>query len=113
MDQVNNINTMSFLKSKENYKKLKEKIKEGIREELIGLNSDFKSNFAQNLIKKIIPDKKSVITEMDSSYEKDSSHEKDSSSENIQKKHTKLISKNMKGDVYAFQGEENKVKSIS
>ena len=113
MEQVNNINTMSFLKSKENYKKLKEKIKKGIREELIGLKSDFESNIAQNLIEKIIPDKKSVITEMDSSYKKDSSNEKDSSSENIQKKHTKLISKNMKGDVYVFQRKENKAKSIS
>lgn len=49
---------------------------------------------------------------MDSSYKKDSSNEKDSSSENIQKKHTKLISKNMKGDVYVFQRKENKAKSI-
>lgn len=110
MEQVKNISIISFLKNEENYKKLKEKIRQGIYEELIGLESDFESDYAQNLIEKIIPNRNSnnVVKEM----EKESENMDIIEDKNERKKHTKLISKNMKGDISVFQKGEKREKPI-
>ena len=108
IEQVKNISIISFMKNKENYKKLKEKIKQGIYEELIGLKSDFESGNAKNLIEKIIPNRNNVVKEMENESENMDIIEDKSE----RKKHTKLISKNMKGDISVFQKGEKREKSI-
>ena len=61
-DQIKNISAISFLKNKDNFTKLKEKVGQGIQEELTKLKGHFEANIAQNLIKNIAPDSKKSVT---------------------------------------------------
>ena len=49
------------MKNKENYKKLKEQLSQGIHDELSKLKNDFDSSIAQDLIKNIVTDKNTSI----------------------------------------------------
>ena len=96
-EEIKNLKPMSFLKNKENYRLLKEKVGQGIHEELSKLQGQFSSNVGQALINQVVPNQKttpkgkSVKNLRPDFKKKDKKGKKD-------KKH-KLISKNMKGEV--------------
>jgi hypothetical protein len=108
-DQIKNISAISFLKNKDNYTKLKEKVGQGIQEELTKLKGNFATNIAQNLIKTIAPDAKKIVNSKASkSAKKVSQASKKKKNKKEKEKKTKLISKNMKGEVKKViqRGEE-------
>ena len=49
------------MKNKDNYQKLKDKVSQGIHEELTKLKGNFNTNVAQSLIKKIVPNPNNSI----------------------------------------------------
>ena len=92
IEQIKNTTPISILRNKENYKKLEEKISQGIYDELTQLKGNIEADISQELIGKIVPQKE----------EEKENTEKEKDSENktlpISKK-VNLISKNMKGEV--------------
>ena len=90
--QIKNLTPISILRNKENYKKLEEKITQGIYDELSQLKGNIEADISQELIKKMEPEKENEITE------------KENDTENkilpiAKNKKVNLISKNMKGEV--------------
>ena len=94
-EQVKNIQPLSFIKNKDNYKKLKEAVSQGIHDELSKLKGNFDSNVAQNLINNIVPNPKtSIVGRQNKSVKNTTKKDKKKG-----KKKAKLITKNMKGEV--------------
>ena len=54
-ETAKNIKPIDFLKSKENFAKLKSRMAKGLHNELSKLKKNFDNNIAQNIINKIIP----------------------------------------------------------
>ena len=58
IENIKNIKPLSFLKNKDNYKKLKDQIKQGINEEFSIKDEYFSSNIGQSLIKQALLEEK-------------------------------------------------------
>ena len=129
-EEIKNIKPIDFLKNKENYKKLKEQLSQGIHDELSKLKNDFDSSIAQDLIKNIVPDKntsivgkinkrvnktvskiKKQITKEKKGIEKEKEKEK-KEKEKEKKKKAKLTVKNMKGEVKKVIEKGDRSKSV-
>ena len=92
-EEIKNIKPMDFLKNKDNYQKLKEKVAQGIHDELTKLKSNFDNNIAQSLFENIVPNPNNTMA---GRVNKTIINKK---VKNNQKEKAKLISKNMKGEV--------------
>ena len=98
VEQIKNIQPLSFLKNKDNYQKLKDKVSQGIHEELTKLKGNFNTNVAQSLIKKIVPNpNNSIVGRVNKSVK--NVIKKVGSKIKGKKGKAKLISKNMKGEI--------------
>ena len=108
-EETKKLNVMSFLKNKDNYKKLKDKLSQGIFDDLSKLKGSFGSGVAQNIIKNIVPNPKTGVK-----------GKANKSVKNLlpnlkkqEKKKVKLISKNIKGEVKTvLQRGEKRAKSV-
>ena len=97
VEQIKKMEPLSFLKNKDNYKKLKEKVSQGIHDEISKLKGNFSTNVAQSLIKNIVPNpKNSIVGRINKSVKNRVNKAKEKIGK---KKQKKLISKNMKGEV--------------
>ena len=114
---LKNIKPIDFLKNKENYKKLKEQVSQGIYDELSKLQGNFNSSIAQELIKQVVPDKntaivgkvsksvKKTINKIENKIKKVATKEKKEKEKEKErekkekKREKKLMVKNMKGEV--------------
>ena len=110
--EVKNLNPMAFLKNKDNYKKLKDKLGQGIFDEISKLKGTFDSNVAQNIIQNIVPNPKTSVKGKANKSVKNVFS-------NIKKKvkatktKAKLIAKNMKGEVKkVFEKGQKRAKSV-
>ncbi len=130
------------MKNKENYKKLKDQVSQGIHDELSKLKGNFNSSIAQELIKKVVPDKNASIVgkasksarkaiknferkvvkienkekkenEKEKNREKKEKEKEKKQQEKEKKKEKKLLVKNMKGEVKKVIGKgDNRSKSV-
>ena len=100
-EKIKNLSPMSFLKNKENYKKLKDKLSQGILNEISKLEGNFDANAAQNIITSIKGKEDKSENNLLRNMEKET------------KPRGKLISKNMKGEVKkVYEIGQRKTKSI-
>ena len=95
-DDIKNLKPISFLKNKENYKKLKEKVGQGIHEELTKLTGQFSSNVGQKIINQVVPNSKTAVK---GKANKSVKNLVPNFAKQEKKKKQKLISKNIKGEV--------------
>ena len=98
-EEVKNIQPLSFLKNKDNYKKLKEAVSQGIHDELSKLKGNFGTNVAQSLINNIVPNPKKAIVGKANKSVKNTGKKDKKDNKKGKKGNPKLISKNMKGEV--------------
>ena len=129
-EDIKNIKPIDFLKNKENYKKLKEQLSQGIHDELSKLKNDFDSSIAQDLIKNIVPDKNTSIVgkinkrvnktvskvkkqmTKEKEKEKKGKEKEKKEKEKEKKKKAKLTVKNMKGEVKKVIEKGDRSKSV-
>ena len=99
--EVKNLKPLTFLKNKDNYKKLKDAVSQGIHDEISKLKGNFGNNVAQSLINHIIPNPKtSIVGKVNKSVSVSNRIKKDKKTDKKGKKDKpKLVSKNMKGEV--------------
>ena len=67
--EIKNLTPISILRNKENYKKLEEKITQGIYDELRQLKGNIEADITQELIKKMEREKENEITEKENDTE--------------------------------------------
>jgi len=93
-EEIKNVKPLDFIKNKDNYNKLKDKVSQSIHDELTKLKSNFGNNIAQSLFKNIVPNPNNTVSGRASK-----TVIKDKNNKKGKKENTKLISKNMKGEV--------------
>ena len=112
-ESIKNIQPIDFLKDKNNYQKLKEKVSQGICDELTKLKGVFGTNIGMSLINKIVHTKESISGRVNSVKKKCSDILDKMTGKNRKKEKPKLISKNMKGEVKTvLKRGEKRTKSV-
>ena len=116
-DDIKKMKPMSFIRNKDNYQKLKERVGQNIHDELTKLQGNFSTNVGQSLIKNIVPNPKNTIMgkmskSVKSLFPKVSKNDKKGKKDQKKGK-AKLISKNMKGEVKTvLKRGEKRAKSV-
>ena len=113
-DQVKNTTALTFLKNKNNYQKLIDKVTNGINEELTKLRSEFDTSIAQNVMEDFSNNKTIIKTNTNKNAKTIIKSNKNRTiiGKNMIEKPT-LMSKNMKGEIKpVHQSSENRAQSV-